>query len=141
MAYNFKDIMNDNSNDSELFNKVTDYSIDKEIEEGFENLSTIEKNLFMIGKLLLEVNNGGFDQYFLNTEGKYAKGTIKFLNSIGESNFSKLFCQATDILYSDLDEDEKYEEFEELDIEFFNFDREYNKLYEKCIQYVKNNLD
>lgn len=42
-----------------------------------------EKKLSGVGILIAQVNNGGFDQYFFNTNGEYAEDTLEFLNECG----------------------------------------------------------
>lgn len=141
MSSNINEILNSNVESmEELFNQLIDYAMDKEIKKGYKGLEPIEQKLFIVGKYLMEVNNGGLDQYFIHTDGQYAKETIKFLKSIEEANFLEILNKAYEIYRSDMDEDEQYEALEELDIDFFNFEREYNKLYEKCIKYVKDSI-
>lgn len=136
-----KMILNENEENEELFYKATDYALEKEIEEGFDKLDENERYLFMVGKILMEVNNGGFDQYFLNTEGIYARDTLQFLNLIYEINFLKLLNKAVNIFESDKTDDEKYDEFDELDDEFYELNGTvYEDLYKKCICYVRERV-
>lgn len=141
MSSNINEILESNFETmEELFNELIDYSLHKGSEKGYKGLNTIEQKLFIVGTFLNEVSNGGLEQYFTLTNGQYAKETIKFLNSIEEANFLEILTDAYSIYRSDMDEEEQYEALEELDIDFFNLDREYNKLYEKCIKYVKENV-
>jgi len=36
----------------------------------------------MADTYIMEVNNGGFDQYLLNTDGNYASDTLSFLEKV-----------------------------------------------------------
>jgi len=59
------------------------------------NLLTKPQRMFYLNQTLeKEVNNGGFSQYFLNTEGKYAKETLEALKLIGAHHTEKLLQQA-----------------------------------------------
>ncbi|MDW8802182.1 DUF4375 domain-containing protein [Clostridium sp. A1-XYC3] len=141
MDNNIKTMINEESDNEELFYKISDYALEKEIKEGYDKLEENEKNLFMVGKILMEVNNGGFDQYFLNTEGIYARDTLHFLKLIGETKFSKLFSEAVNIFESDTTDDEKYDDFNELDDDFYEFDiTAYKNLYDKCISYIRERV-
>lgn len=143
MSKYYETIVNENYGNEELFYKIFDYYYPtKHEEEDFSKLDEIEKNFFMVGVLLSEVNSGGFDFYFVDAEGeKYARHTLDFLNSIGEKNFSYLLEKATGIFESEKVYDKKFKELDIIDDEFYKFrTNEYNELYEKCIRYLKNEL-
>lgn len=61
MDYNIKIMLNEDCDNEDLFNNISDYTLEKEIDEGYDKLDENEKYFFMIGKILMEVNNGGFD--------------------------------------------------------------------------------
>jgi hypothetical protein len=111
--------------------------LDNETGLGYDDLSDIEQKSFLVGKLLLEVNNGGFDQYFLNTKGIYASLTLDFLDMIGEENFSKLLNSAISIFKAVISDDRKVDEFDRLDNQLYNFSGEYDILYDKYVDYIK----
>lgn len=141
MTDDIKEMLDGNYENEELFYKVTDYLAEKENEDGFNKLSEVEKNLFMVGQVLMEVNNGGFDQYFLNTDGEHARDNLNFFNLINEITFSSLLNKAVNVFESDMTDDEKYDEFDEIDSEFYELDGSaYEDLYDKCINYLENNL-
>lgn len=141
MDKKIKAMLDEEWDNEELFYNISDYCIDKEIKDGYEKLDENEKHFFAIGKLLMEVNNGGFDQYFLNTEGEYIRDTLHFLNLIGETEFSKLFSKAVNIFESDKTDDEKDDAFCELDDEFYELESSaYENLYDKCISYIKEQV-
>jgi hypothetical protein len=48
-----------------------------------ERLSDPQKTFFFNQTLERKVNNGGFDQYFINTSGGFAHETIRSLQKIG----------------------------------------------------------
>lgn len=143
MSKYYEVIVNENCGSEELFYKIFDYYLIKYVEGDLNKLDEIEKNFFMVGLLLTEVNSGGFDFYFIDAEGeKYARQTIDFLNSIDEKNFSYLLKKATEIFESEKVYDEKFKELDTIDNEFYKFRaNEYNELYEKCIRYLKNEIN
>ena len=57
-----------------------------------------ERCIYLISELESEVNNGGFDQYFLNSSGKYAVETIGCLKQINAKYTADLLQQAYDTL-------------------------------------------
>lgn len=143
MGKYYKTILNEDCGSEEMFYKISDYALTIGIKYGFNKLDEIEKKFFMVGFLLMEVNNGGFDLYFVDGEGeKYARHTLHFLNLIGEKKFSNLLNMAIDIFESNKIYDEKLKELDDIDSEFYKFlTPEYNKLYEKCIGYLKDSVN
>ena len=141
MINNIKEILEGNWENEDVFFELTNYVMDKGIEEGFDSLNENEKYLFMVLKMLMEVNNGGFHQYFLNTDGVYSKDTLHFLNLIKETNFSNLLNKSINIFEMKITDDEKIHNLNELDSEFYEFDEnKYKSLYEKCVDYLKDSL-
>ena len=47
--------------------------------EKITKLNPVERVIYLISEFEAEVNNGGFDQYFINSSGKYASETIECL--------------------------------------------------------------
>ncbi len=139
----YKTILSEDYGSEEMFYKISDYALEVGIKDGFDKLDEFEKKFFMVGFLLMEVNNGGFDLYFVDGEGqKYARHTLQFLNLIGENNFSNLLNMAINVFESNKTYDEKFKELDNIDSEFYKFlTLEYNNLYEKCIGYLKDNVN
>jgi hypothetical protein len=134
-------VLNENEKNETIFYKATDYVLEKELEAGFDELDEIEKYLFMVGKILMEVNNGGFDQYFFNTDGIYARETLQFLKLIDEIKISNLLFKAISIFDTDKSDDEKYDEFNGLDKEFYELSStDYEDFYNKCICYIRERV-
>jgi hypothetical protein len=136
------DDLNEIVEKEELFYSVTDHAMEKEIENGFDDLEEIEKNAFMIGKLFMEINNGGFDQYFVNTDGQYARATVDFLDNIGEECFSKLLEEAISSHKAVIPDDQKMEEFDKIDKKFYYLKTDdFELLYEKFAHYLRGNIN
>lgn len=123
----------------EAFYNITDKAMLKETETGYENLTEGEKKLAGIGTLLMEVNNGGFDQYFFNTDGKYAEDTLEFINSCDMAFLARLLKDAI-LIYNSGQNDEYEDELDELDDKFYSY-MDYEQLYSSCITYIKNNSE
>ncbi len=141
MVNDISNMLNKDCGNEELFYEISDYALEKEIEEGYDKLDENEKNFYMVGKILMELNNGGFDQYFLNTEGIYARSTLHFLNLIREIDLSNLLNKAVNIFESDKTDDEKYDDFNKLDDEFYEFGSNlYDELYDKCINHIRGRV-
>ena len=64
--------------------------------ENLENLTEPQKNFFFNQQLEMEVNNGGFSQYFFNSPGDYAHQTVESLKLIGANNVAKILQEAID---------------------------------------------
>lgn len=62
--------------------------------EDFENLTEAEQTFVYVEALEAEVNNGGFDQYFFNTNGKYSEETLEALKKIGAVKTYKIVQEA-----------------------------------------------
>lgn len=131
-----QDVIQDSKTNEEIFYTITDHSLDKETDLGFDDLNEIEQKSFLLGKLLLEINNGGFDQYFLNTKGIFANSTLNFLDILGEENFSKLLNAAISIFRAVIPDNTKIEEFDKLDHQFYDYSEEYDILYDKYAHYI-----
>jgi len=65
--------------------------------KNYNKLSNPEKMLLSLSVLISEVNNGGLDQYFGNTEGKQALDVQRFLQLIGADNMAAIFKQALEL--------------------------------------------
>lgn len=133
-----QNMLNEDMPREEIYYKITEIVSDKEIDGGFENLLNGEKTIFLVDILIREFNNGGFDQYYFNTNGTYVKGTLDVLTLLNLSSLSKLLNDAVKIFNSNKSEDEKYDDFDRLDDVFYS-DINYDELYEVCINYITNN--
>ena len=133
-----KEVLEEHRGKEEIYDFMTEYAMEKEGELGYEELDEIEQNCFFLGKLFLEVNHGGFDQYFLSTSGAYAKDTVEFLDQIGENRFPKLLEEGISIHRAVIPDDQKIAEFERLDQKFYEMDASvYEQLYDRFIDYLK----
>lgn len=139
MNNKLKEMFEEGQEIEDIFYALTDEAMDSMLEQGYEELGVLEKKAFLIGKYLGEVNNGGFDQYFLNTQGRYARETVELLDSMGEKNFAKLMDEAISIYKAVIPDDVKMDKFNELDDKFYCLStQDYENLYHKLVDYLKD---
>ena len=50
---------------------------------GIGNLNNYQKDIVIINELEMEINNGGFNQYYWNSSGNYANEVVNSLSKIG----------------------------------------------------------
>src|SRR5690606_9411899 len=72
----------------ERVNELSDYG------EDLSKLTEPEKVLLFVGNLEREVNNGGFQQFYLNTSGDYAHETYDALKTIGATTMAEILDKA-----------------------------------------------
>jgi hypothetical protein len=102
---------------------------------GFESLTLGERSAFALHWLYIEVNNGGFDQFFFNDAGKLAGDALRGLEVIGAPVLAGILRRAMSVFpdgvvpaeqikrrefLCDLLTDDQAELLEELDTEFYN---------------------
>jgi len=114
----------------------------------FEKLNHIEKIPALIWELESEINNGGFNQYFVNSSGDHSQLTFQILEKIGA-------LKTKDILYKAFaffpdhnpyeNREKRWEQMEDwteeteeklnnLDDEFYKYEENIHKLlYDYCI--------
>lgn len=69
-------------------------------DSAFEALTLSNQVLRALYVLDMEINNGGFSQYFSNTGGQHAEPSIDFLNEIGAEQTASLLSRAMDLIGS-----------------------------------------
>ena len=65
--------------------------------ENLDALSGAEKSFYFNQCVEIEVNNGGFDQFFFNTSGNYAHETVQGLKDIGAEHTANIVQEAINI--------------------------------------------
>lgn len=139
MKQNIQEVLKD-KNDEQAFYAVSEKIAYRMFTVGYEKLKEGEKKLFGVGKLISEVNNGGFDQYYFNTDGKYAADTLEFLKEVGLNFLAELLLSSISISMSDKRDEVKLDEYDGLDNKVYN-ELDYQQLYTTCIAYIRNNID
>jgi hypothetical protein len=85
---------------------------------GLDGLRDNEKQFFPIYDLLVEFNNGGFEQYFKNCSGQYYNEAISVLDKLDLIRLSELVKKAKAIYDNHVDEAVKFDLLSELDAVF-----------------------
>jgi hypothetical protein len=78
----------------DLVTEVGSRLLDKTYGPGFAAMSRPEQNVFLVWVLEGEVNNGGLDQFFVNSSGNCALRTAAALDEIGMPEESKVYREA-----------------------------------------------
>jgi hypothetical protein len=116
--------------------------------DNMENLTDSQRTFYYNQNLEREVNNGGFNQYFINSSGDFAHETIHSLKTIGANHTADILQSAIDQFPDKKvpsDRDERIElvgqiegianeKWEDLDQKFFEYKDNLNSLN---IEYVK----
>lgn len=66
--------------------------------DGKEKLTTAERAILAVEAIEREVNNGGFNQFFVNSSGELSPYVVESLNLIGCPKTAELFQKALDLL-------------------------------------------
>ncbi len=114
----------------EKLNKKSDYGSDP------SSLNDKEKVFMSMALLEQEVNNGGFDQYFLNLEGKYNDILVSSAEAIKAYDIAEI-CKKALAVYAEHSEQEGIiEELSEYDDAFY---KSKDPISELCVKYAKEN--
>ena len=159
---NIKSILNE-----EILNKTSDEKLletvyenvvkklSKNSDEEYESLMKLSKSeqaIYIIWALEGEVNNGGYNQFYFNSSGKFAELTPNALKLIGATKFAELTEKANRIYETENDKITKHQDgtiegfsksydenpLNELDDEFYKlYDKE--NLQNLQIEYIRKN--
>ena len=114
----------------EKLNKKSDYGSDP------SSLNDKEKVFMSMALLAQEVNNGGFDQYFLNLGGKYNDILVSSAEAIKAYDIAEI-CKKALAVYAEHSEQEGIiEELSEYDDAFY---KSKDPISELCAKYAKEN--
>ena len=70
-------------------------------DDTFLNLSTSQQTFYAVWLLEAEVNNGGFNQYYYNSGGRFAKFTPEALEQMGAKHFANLMARTNQVYISE----------------------------------------
>ncbi|MGB7604942.1 MAG: DUF4375 domain-containing protein [Lutisporaceae bacterium] len=132
-----EEILENGGAEEDKFYAIADIIAEKEAESTFSSLKVEEKNVYMIDLFLSEVNNGGLDEYFFNTNGKYCNDTINVLKMIGQPEIAEILHQASIIYNGDSNDEDKFDLLNEFDEKIYN-QVDFESLYKSCIQYFRS---
>lgn len=106
--------------------------------EEFSKLNEYEKVFLVMDKLNMEVNNGGFDQFFHNTDGHYNDILVPSAEAIKAYNIAKICRKALAIYAKHVEEDSVIEELNPCDDAFYASEDSITGL---SVQYAKENKE
>jgi|GEM_PF-284407 hypothetical protein len=106
--------------------------------EDFSKLNEYEKVFLVMDKLDMEVNNGGFDQFFLNTDGRYNDILVSSAEAIKAYDIAKICRKALAIYAKHAEEESPIEELNPCDDAFYASEDYITGL---SVQYAKENKE
>ena len=106
--------------------------------EEFSKLNEYEKVFLVMDKLDMEVNNGGFDQFFHNTDGHYNDILVPSAEAIKAYGIAKICKKALAIYAKHAEEDSVIEELNPCDDAFYASEDSITGL---SVQYAKENKE
>ncbi len=106
--------------------------------EEFSKLNEYEKVFLVMDKLDMEVNNGGFDQFFHNTDGHYNDILVSSAEAIKAYDIAKICRKALAIYAEHAEEDSVIEELNPCDDAFYASEDSITGL---SVQYAKENKE
>ena len=140
------------SDQNQVVIDLSDFIIElEEKAHGISELSISQQTIYYISGVTMEVNNGGFDQYYFNSSGNYAKEAVDAFRRIGSDDIADLVASAnarfTDGVVSkdryqrqddmNLLEDQGKRDWNDLDNKFYEIQAPVDSL---CIKYILTNL-
>lgn len=132
-------------------NEIGYFFVLKEMNQGYETLTTEQKYIAAIWELESEVNNGGFNQFYFNSAGDHALLTEKALTEIGSSSILNMLQKANsyfpgnspspdrNIRWKQMEQWDKTieEKLNKLDEDFYKYEEDIHSL---LYQYCQKNL-
>jgi hypothetical protein len=80
--------------DEDVSREVGHYVLRKLGEGSLDALSRPEQVIACLTEVEMEVNNGGFDQYYWNSPGDHARETVSALQELGAAHTASLVAEA-----------------------------------------------
>ena len=94
--------------DNLVYNSPRDYR--REFGYVKDELNESRRDVYAIWSWEGEINNGGFNQFYVNQSGQYATMLPHLLSLIGAHNFARLMSRANDIYISNVDARTKFQD-------------------------------
>ena len=132
-----EEILENQQSEEDKFYAIAEIIAKKEAEFSFNSLKVEEKNINMIDTLIGEINNGGLDEYFFNTEGKYYKDTINVLKMLSQFDLAEILNQSSIIYFGDTNEEDKFDLLSDFDEKIFG-QVDFEALYKACLHYLRS---
>lgn len=101
-------------------------------------LNDKEKVFMSMALLEQEVNNGGFDQFFLNTGDRYNDILVSSAEAVKAYDVADICRKALAVYAEHSEQSDVMEELEECDDAFYKSE---DAIYELCVGYAKENRE
>ncbi len=92
----------------------------KEEAQGYESLTPEERVFWNVYLLELEVDNGGYDQYFHNSSGEYANEVVAALRTLGAVRAAEITQAAIDAVFPrgfvPVDQEQRWQQMRESEV-------------------------
>ncbi|HEY0997113.1 MAG TPA: DMP19 family protein [Gemmatimonadaceae bacterium] len=76
------------------FYQALAHAQEREARDGYAALTDDERVVLCLGEMEAEVNNGGWEQYFLNSSGDHAHDTLRALQAVGATVAAEILQSA-----------------------------------------------
>lgn len=125
--------------DNALFESIYDYLCDKsDYGHNLSKLNEQEKVFMAMALVVVEVNNGGFDQLFFNKGNRWNDILVPSAEAIKAYEIAEICKKAIEIYNEHSEQEDPIEELNECDNEFYNCNDPYMTL---IAQYARNNKE
>lgn len=128
-----------------------DYNKEYEVVTGWNNS---RQAIYLIWILEAEVNNGGYNQFYFNSSGRYYKKLPKALRLVGANKFGELTERSNNLFEAASDNIKKHQDgtlegfsesyddnpLNDLDDEFYELYK-LEELHQIQIEYIRNNIE
>lgn len=148
----------DSMSESSKIYALTDVLWEKYNDKGIGALNPYEQILLHASIIEAEINNGGFDQYFINSSGDFAQDTVASLKKIGAQKTADLLQSANaqfgpsgppkdrkarlDLIESMEESGSDYQDyFEDLDTQFYKYEDDLSQLMYDFFQKHRSEFD
>ncbi|QOR67278.1 DUF4375 domain-containing protein [Cytobacillus suaedae] len=132
----YQSIFKSSSENEQKFYDIAEIIQKKERDNGLTGLDMNERKFYLLDMIVSELNNGGFDQFFFNTENKYNNEILSVLTELELPFLSQLLQKGINIYNSTEDEDERMDLLEELDGKFYD-ELDYKEFFTKVLGVLK----
>lgn len=99
-------------------------------------LNDYEAVFWILQKLEAEVNGGGFDQFFFNTENSLDSAIVDCAEEVGAHDIARICRKALDIEASYVDDDARLDDLSECDQAFYDSEDNLTRL---CAAFARRN--
>jgi len=101
--------------DLDLVTEVSSRLLNKEYGAGFDSMSRPEQNVYLVSQLEGEIDNGGLDQFFVNSAGNCALRTAVALDEMGRAEEAEIFRGALALFPDAAPSEDRATRFDQLD--------------------------